>query len=68
MATKRHGPERETSPAARSDGAGEPTHSPEGVDLTLIRWMISLTPQERLEVLQTSIRSLERLRRDDAEG
>jgi len=26
--------------------------SPDGVDLTLIRWMLSLTPEERLRVLQ----------------
>jgi len=39
-----------------------PTHSPDGVDLTLIRWMLSLTPAERLDVLQSAVRSLERLR------
>lgn len=33
----------------------------DGVDLTLIRWMLSLTPTERLEVLQQSVRSLARL-------
>ena len=27
-------------------------YSEEGVDLTLIRWMLSLTPAERLDVLQ----------------
>ena len=27
-------------------------YSPEGVDRTLIRWMLSLTPSERLDVLQ----------------
>jgi hypothetical protein len=27
-------------------------YSEDGVDLTLIRWMLSLTPAERLEVLQ----------------
>ena len=26
--------------------------SPEGVDISLIRWMLSLTPMERLETLQ----------------
>jgi hypothetical protein len=36
--------------------------SEEGVDLTLVRWMLSLTPAERLQVLQSSIRSLEKLR------
>ena len=33
-----------------------------GVDVTLIRWMLSLTPAERLQVLQSNIRSLEKLR------
>jgi hypothetical protein len=27
-------------------------HSEDGVDLTLIRWMLSLTPAERLQVVQ----------------
>ncbi len=34
----------------------------DGVDLTLIRWMLSLTPAERLAVLQSNMRSLEALR------
>ena len=40
----------------------EPTHSEDGVDLTLIRWMLSLTPAERLQVLQRNVRSIMRLR------
>ena len=40
----------------------EPTHSEDGVDLTLIRWMLSLTPAERLEVLENNVRSILRLR------
>ena len=36
----------------------EQTYSPDGVDLTLIRWMLSLTPAERLHVLQQSVESL----------
>jgi hypothetical protein len=32
-----------------------PTHSDDGVDLTLIRWMLSLTPAERLQVLQDHV-------------
>ena len=40
----------------------ESTYSSDGVDLTLIRWMLSLTPLERLEVLQASAGSLTRLR------
>jgi hypothetical protein len=38
------------------------TFSHDGVDLTLIRWMLSLTVAERLSVLQSNIRSLENLR------
>ena len=37
--------------------------SEEGVDLTLIRWMLSLSPRGRLLVLQQNIRSIMRLRR-----
>lgn len=37
-------------------------HSEDGVDLTLIRWMLSLTPGERLAVLQDQVDSLLLLR------
>ena|ERR1700688_245313 len=37
--------------------------SPDGVDLTLIRWTLSLTPLERLEVLQDWVDGLTELRR-----
>jgi hypothetical protein len=40
----------------------EPDYSEDGVDLTLVRWMLSLTPTERLEVLQGAVRSLARLK------
>jgi len=50
---------RTTSNPVRSR---EKTHSEDGVDLTLIRWMLSLTPAERLQVLQRNIRSIMRLR------
>ena len=36
--------------------------SEDGVDLTLVRWMLSLTPLERLRAAQSSARSLLRLR------
>lgn len=42
-------------------GPVEAIYSEEGVDLTLIRWMLSLTPTERLQVLQQSVQSLARL-------
>ena len=34
----------------------------DGVDLTLVRWMLSLTPAERLEVLENNVRSILRAR------
>jgi hypothetical protein len=37
-------------------------YSDDGVDLTLIRWMLSLTPGERLAVLQDQVDSLLTLR------
>jgi hypothetical protein len=33
-------------------------YSPDGVDLTLIRWMLSLTPAERLEYLEDRINAI----------
>jgi hypothetical protein len=36
-------------------------YSEDGVDLTLIRWMLSLTPSERLQILQQNVQSLKRL-------
>lgn len=33
-------------------------YSPDGVDLTLIRWMLSLTPAERLQFLQNHVNGI----------
>ena len=41
-------------------------YSKDGVDLTLIRWMLSLTPTERLQTLQQNIQSIMRLRGEKA--
>lgn len=46
----------------------EPDYSEDGVDLTLIRWMLSLTPTDRLEVLQSAVRSLARFARSPRRG
>jgi hypothetical protein len=35
----------------------------DGVDVTLIRWLLSLTPRERLRVLEQNVESILRLRR-----
>jgi hypothetical protein len=44
-----HPPSREPEPPPDSF---QPEESPDGVDLTLIQWTLSLTPLERLELLQ----------------
>ena len=48
----------------RSSSEDGPLYSESGVDLTLIRWMLSLTPAERLQMLQQTIHSIMRLKRD----
>ena len=45
-------PRESSPPAAASDG----------VDLSLIRWMLSLTPAERLRVLKEQVEAVLRLR------
>jgi hypothetical protein len=45
-----------------SEAQEEQMYSDDGVDLTLIRWMLSLTPTEWLQTLQQSVQSLMRLR------
>lgn len=37
-------------------------YSEDGVDLTLIRWMLSLTPAERLEFLEQQINAVLEIR------
>lgn len=39
-----------------------PQESPDGIDLTLILWTLSLTPLERLELLQDWVDGLAELR------
>ena len=43
-----------------------PEYSEDGVDLSLIRWMLSLTPAERLQVLQDHIDGVTEVRRLNA--
>jgi hypothetical protein len=43
-------------------------YSEDGVDLTLIRWMLSLTPAERLEVLQQYVDSVLTIRAWNSES
>jgi hypothetical protein len=46
----------------RSSLKQRPTHNQDGVDLTLIRWMLSLTPKERIQALQNNLYALARLK------
>jgi hypothetical protein len=43
------------------------THSHDDVELTLIRWMLSLTPAERLETLQQYVDFVVRARGQDSQ-
>jgi len=37
------------------------SYADDGVDMTLIRWMLSLSPEERLQALQNAVTSMMRL-------
>jgi hypothetical protein len=41
-------------------------YSEDGVDLTLIRWFLSLTPAERLQFLQRQVNAIVRIRKLNA--
>ena len=41
-------------------------YSEDGVDLTLIRWMLSLTPAERLQFLQRQVNAILAIRKLNA--
>jgi hypothetical protein len=43
---------------ASGDEARLTDYSPDGVDLTLIRWMLSLTPAQRLEFLEQRVNEI----------
>jgi hypothetical protein len=43
---------------ATDDQSGLTDYSPDGVDLTLIRWMLSLTPAQRLEFLEERVNDI----------
>ena len=48
--------------------APAPEYNEDGVDLSLIRWMLSLTPAERLDVLQNHPRNTGPLLRELSVG
>lgn len=53
MAAQRRNPDSRVK-----DSAPVVDYSEDGVDLTLIRWMLSLTPLERLQFQQTRINDI----------
>jgi hypothetical protein len=58
-----HTPPASSEPIERSDPGA--TFNAEGVDLTAIRWMLSLTPLERLQAAQDLLDTARALRRRD---
>jgi hypothetical protein len=40
----------------------------DGVDITLIRWMLSLTPSERLQTLQDFVDGVEEIRKNNPDA
>jgi hypothetical protein len=57
---------RETDATPSPGNEAEPAYSEDGVDLTLIRWFLSLTPTERLRHLEDHIRAIWKVRRDNS--
>lgn len=51
---------------AMDDPTSLTDYSPDGVDLTLIRWMLSLTPAERLEYLEQRVNDIISIRQLNA--
>ncbi|MCB1052100.1 MAG: hypothetical protein H6510_14610 [Acidobacteria bacterium] len=39
-----------------------PDHEDDGVDITLIQWMLTLSPQQRLELLKSHNQAVQQLR------
>ena len=55
------------APQPQTDhGADYSDYSDDGVDLTLIRWMLSLTPAERLQFLERHVNAILTIRRLNA--
>ena len=54
------------SDPSNNDPAPLPDYSEDGVDLTLIRWTLSLTPAERLSFLEERINEILAIREMNA--
>jgi hypothetical protein len=56
------------SNSSLDEEAPSPDYSEDGVDLTLIRWMLSLTPEDRLQFLDERITEILAIRELNAKG
>lgn len=54
---------RRMSEIADEDFAPQPMYSETGVDISLIEWMLSLTPLERLQFLERRIEDIRLIRK-----
>ena len=70
FAEERYDPEPTSPMNSPEAGSNEenPTYSQDGVDLTVIRWMLFLSSLERLETLQQTVQSILRLRGEETEA
>ena len=55
-------------PTVRCIRANQPEYDENGVDLTLIRWMMDMTPSERLETMQSFANAVWRARGERGES
>ena len=51
-----------TDPNVNPESAPLPDYNDDGIDLTVIRWMLSLTPAERLKFLEERIADVAAIR------
>lgn len=56
---------KKTKRANAGSRASQPTHSKDGVDVTLIRWMLAMTPTQRLQTLQSLVAFVTKVRADN---
>ena len=54
------------APEPPIDEASEPIYDENGVDRSLVRWMLDLTPDERLDYAESSLKLAESVRREPA--
>ncbi len=52
-------------PPERDDPAASRAYADDGTDLTLIRWMLSLSPEERLRALQSQAQFINQVRAEN---